>query len=125
MLGFSAAPGLASVLLIIGVIPILGWIAAGARVLRTDLILPDLIELVMSGTQLGRPLSTNAGVPPERVAALRAAFAATMKDPDFLADAKSLNFEVDPVLGERMQQIVQKVLATPPPIAARAKVLLE
>src|SRR5262245_44402163 len=61
-----------------------------------------LIELVMSGTQLGRPLSTNAGVPPERVAALRAAFAATMKDPDFLAEAKSLNFEVDPVPGEKM-----------------------
>src|SRR5262245_41645113 len=47
----------------------------------------QLIELVMSGTRFGRPLSTNAGVPTERVAALRAAFAATMKDPDFLAEA--------------------------------------
>jgi tripartite-type tricarboxylate transporter receptor subunit TctC len=85
----------------------------------------QLIELVMSGTQLGRPLSTNAGVPQERVAALRAAFAATMKDPEFLAEAKSLNFDVEPVLGEAMQQIVQKVLSTPQPIAARAKMLLE
>jgi tripartite-type tricarboxylate transporter receptor subunit TctC len=85
----------------------------------------QLIELVLSGTQLGRPMATNADVPRERVAALRAAFAATMKDRDFLADAKALNFEVNPVLGERMQQIVQKVLATPQPIAARAKALLE
>ena len=84
-----------------------------------------LIELVMSGTQLGRPLATNAGVPAERVVALRAAFAATMKDPEFLAEAKALNFDVEPVLGERMQQIVEKVLATPAPIAARAKALLE
>jgi tripartite-type tricarboxylate transporter receptor subunit TctC len=84
-----------------------------------------LIELIVSGTQLGRPLSTNAEVPAERVAALRAAFAATMKDPEFLAEAAKLGFEVNPVLGERMQQVVQQVLATPKPIAARAKALLE
>ena len=70
-----------------------------------------LIELVVSGTQLGRPFATNAA-PAERVAALRAAFAATMKDPEFLAEAKS-GFEVDPVLGDKMQDIVRKVLATP------------
>jgi tripartite-type tricarboxylate transporter receptor subunit TctC len=84
-----------------------------------------LIELIVSGTQFGRPLSTNADVPAKRVAALRAAFAATMKDPEFLAEAAKLGFEVNPVLGERMQQIVQQVLATPKPIAARAKALLE
>ncbi len=84
----------------------------------------QLIELVMSGTQLGRPLATNAA-PPERVAALRAAFAATMKDPEFLAEAQKLNFEVDPVQGEAMQRIVEKVLATPKLVAARAKGLLE
>lgn len=83
-----------------------------------------LIELVVSGTQLGRPLATNAA-PPERVAALRAAYAATMKDPEFLAEAKSLNFEVNPVLGEPMQRIVEKVLATPKPVAAKAKGLME
>jgi len=85
----------------------------------------QLIELVVSGTQLGRPLTPNAGVPAARVAALRAAYAATMKDPQFLAEAASLNFEVNPVLGEPMQRIVEKVLATPKPIAARAKGLLE
>jgi tripartite-type tricarboxylate transporter receptor subunit TctC len=85
----------------------------------------QFMELVLSGTQFGRPLTTNAGVPAERVTALRAAFAATMKDPQFLAEAKQLNIEVEPVLGEAMQKIVEKVLATPKPIAARAKVLLE
>ena len=83
-----------------------------------------LIELVVSGTQLGRPFATNAA-PADRVAALRAAFAATMKDPEFLAEAAKLGFEVDPVLGEKMQSIVVKVLATPRDIAAKAKGLLE
>jgi tripartite-type tricarboxylate transporter receptor subunit TctC len=84
----------------------------------------QMIELVVSGTQLGRPLATNAA-PPERVAALRAAYAATMKDPEFLAEAKTLNFEVSPVLGEPMQRIVEKVLATPKELAAKAKGLME
>ena len=83
-----------------------------------------MIELVVSGTQLGRPFATNAA-PPDRVAALRAAFAATMKDPEFLAEAAKLGFEVDPVLGETMQRIVEKVLATPKDVAAKAKGLLE
>ncbi len=48
-----------------------------------------------------------------------------MKDPEFLAEAKALGFEVDPVLGEKMQAIVEKVLATPKDVAAKAKGLLE
>jgi tripartite-type tricarboxylate transporter receptor subunit TctC len=84
-----------------------------------------MIELVVSGTQMGRPLATTPGTPPERVAALRAAFAATMKDPEFLAEAQKLNFEVDPVLGEAMQRTVAKILATPPAVAERAKPLLQ
>jgi tripartite-type tricarboxylate transporter receptor subunit TctC len=84
----------------------------------------QLIELIVSGTQLGRPFATNAA-PADRVAALRAAFAATMKDPELLAEAAKLGFEVEPVLGEPMQRIVEKVLATPAAVAARSKALLE
>ena len=84
-----------------------------------------VIELVVSGTQLGRPLFITPGVPEERVRALRAAFDATMKDPEFLAEAASLNFEVAPVGGEELQKRVEKVLATPKDLAARARHLLE
>ena len=84
----------------------------------------QLIELAVSGTQFGRPFATNAA-PADRVVALRAAFDATMKDPEFLAEAKQLGFEVDPVSGVKMQQTVEKVLATPKAVAARAKGLLE
>src|SRR6478672_2749797 len=84
----------------------------------------QLIELVVSGTQLGRPFATNEA-PADRVAALRSAFAATMKDPEFLAEAEKLGFDIDPVLGEAMQKIVTKVLSTPKDVAAKAKGLLE
>jgi tripartite-type tricarboxylate transporter receptor subunit TctC len=85
----------------------------------------QLIELIVSGTQMGRPLATTADVPAERVAALRAAFDATMKDPEFRAEAAAMHFEVDPVSGVALQGVVEKVLATPKEIAARGKHLLE
>ncbi|MDP4592979.1 MAG: tripartite tricarboxylate transporter substrate-binding protein, partial [Beijerinckiaceae bacterium] len=47
----------------------------------------QLVNLIVSGTELGRPLVAPPGVPAERIKALRAAYAATMKDAAFLADA--------------------------------------
>jgi tripartite-type tricarboxylate transporter receptor subunit TctC len=84
-----------------------------------------LIDLVLSGCALGRPLTITPGVPADRVAALRAAFDATMKDPDFLADAKALHFDVDPIEGVDMQKTIEQILAVPDSVARRAKHLLE
>jgi tripartite-type tricarboxylate transporter receptor subunit TctC len=84
-----------------------------------------IIELIVSGTQLGRPFATTPDIPADRLAALRDAFRATMKDPEFLKDAAQMNFEVDPVYGEPMQKIVEKILSTPKPLAERAKEFLE
>jgi tripartite-type tricarboxylate transporter receptor subunit TctC len=83
------------------------------------------IELVMSGTRLGRPLAMAPDTPADRVAALRAAFRATMADPDFRAEAANANFEVNPVFGEDMQRTVEQIMATPKPIAERVKHLVE
>jgi tripartite-type tricarboxylate transporter receptor subunit TctC len=85
----------------------------------------QLVDLIMSGAALGRPMTTTPAVPEERLRALRAAFLATMKDPDFIKETAALNIEIDPVAGEAMQRIVVNVLATPKPVAERAKPLLE
>jgi ABC-type phosphate/phosphonate transport system substrate-binding protein len=85
----------------------------------------QLVELIVSGTQLGRPLATTPGVPEERLKALREAFAATMKDPEFLQEARKLNFEVAPVLGDALQKVVAKVLSTPKSVADRARPILQ
>jgi tripartite-type tricarboxylate transporter receptor subunit TctC len=84
-----------------------------------------VVELLVSGTRLGRPLATAPGVPEDRVKALRAAFDAVMKDPDFLKEAEAARIEVDPVRGEDMQAVVKSVLATPKHLAERAKALIE
>jgi tripartite-type tricarboxylate transporter receptor subunit TctC len=85
----------------------------------------QIIELIVSGTLLGRPLAITPDIPEDRLLALRAAFRATMTDPAFLADAAAMNFEVAPVHGEDMQKIVEKIMSTPKELAVKAKPILE
>jgi tripartite-type tricarboxylate transporter receptor subunit TctC len=85
----------------------------------------QFVELVLSGSLLGRPFAIAPGVPDQRVKALRAAFNATMKDPAFLAEAAALNFEVAPISGEDLQKTVDHIVNTPKEVAARAKRFLE
>jgi tripartite-type tricarboxylate transporter receptor subunit TctC len=83
------------------------------------------IRLITAGTLFGRPLAAPPGTPADRVAALRAAFLATMKDPDFVKEAEAGNFEVDPVDGLRMQKIAEELIALPAAVKARARPLIE
>jgi tripartite-type tricarboxylate transporter receptor subunit TctC len=82
-------------------------------------------ELVISGTRLGRPLATAPDVPAERVEALREAFDAVMRDPEFLREAEAAKIEVDPVRGIDLQKVVEQVLMAPQDVRERARKLIE
>ena len=56
---------------------------------------------------------------PERVAALRAAFDETMKDPAFLADAKKTALDVSPVSGAEVDAMIASLYATPKDVIAK------
>lgn len=71
------------------------------------------MELVTSRQVMGRPFFAPPGVPADRVAALRKAFMETLKDPEFMALANKSKMEVNPVSGEEVQALVQKLLKTP------------
>ena len=71
------------------------------------------LRLITSRQSIARPFAAPPGIPPERLAALRAAFDATMKDPQFLAEAKRLDLEVRPVNGAAVQKLIEEVYATP------------
>ena len=70
---------------------------------------------------LGRPYFVAPGVPKDRADALRAAFMATMKDPDFLDEAQRLLGPIDPISGPDMQDIIAKVYALSPELIATAR----
>jgi tripartite-type tricarboxylate transporter receptor subunit TctC len=83
------------------------------------------MDFLLSGNALGRPLAAPPGTPAERVAALRAAFAETMKDPRFLHDVEASRTEFGPIAGDLLQHAVERILATPPQWIARARTVLE
>lgn len=80
-----------------------------------------LIELITSGAEFGRPLVAPPGVPADRIAALRKAYADTMKDAEFLADAKKARVDVDPIDPMHMEKVVKNVLATPENVRMKAR----
>jgi hypothetical protein len=55
-------------------------------------------------------------VPAERADALRAAYAATLQDPEFIAETQKLNMERRPQTGAAVQALIQQVAATPKPV---------
>ena len=83
------------------------------------------LELLIARLEYGRPYFVPPGVPADRVQALRRAFDATMKDPEFLADAKKFSLEIDPITGEQAQELIAKVLRTPQSVAARVRKAIE
>jgi tripartite-type tricarboxylate transporter receptor subunit TctC len=97
--------------------------------LMTDLAKNDeqrqILKLISSTVALGRPYLTTPGVPADRLAALRAAFTATVKDSAFRADAKKLDFDLKPLGGEKVTEIVNDTINTPAEIIEKAKAAME
>ncbi len=69
---------------------------------------------------MGRPYLAPGGVPKDRADALRNAFARTMEDPEFLADAEKSQLEITPVTGEEVDKLVKGLYQTPKALAAKA-----
>jgi tripartite-type tricarboxylate transporter receptor subunit TctC len=78
------------------------------------------LKLIMSRQTMARPYVAPPGVPAERLAALRAAFDTTMKDPAFLADAKRQDLEVRPVTGIEAEVLIKDIYSTPPALVKLA-----
>jgi tripartite-type tricarboxylate transporter receptor subunit TctC len=125
---------------------IMPWLAKGdAKVImqmgmKRDLEFPDvptaievesapadkqMFEIAFAEQVMGRPFVLPPGVPADRVAALRAAFDATMKDPQFLDDAKLQKAEIDPVGGEAINALLDRVYAAPSDLVAHIRALIK
>jgi hypothetical protein len=63
-------------------------------------------------------------VPAERIATLREAFDATMRDPDFLAEMRGQALEVRPVGGAEVQNLMREIYASPPDVVKLAREIL-
>ena len=80
-----------------------------------------IIRVLISGGEVGRPYIAPPEVPAARVKILRDAFAATVKDPRLLADAKKSRLPVSPAVGEEATKTVDAIYAAPDDIVAAAR----
>jgi len=78
-----------------------------------------VLELFLTQKTVARPVIAPPGVPPERIAILRKAFASLANDPEFLADAKKANLDVDLMPGQEVDKIVALISSAPGDVVGR------
>jgi tripartite-type tricarboxylate transporter receptor subunit TctC len=81
----------------------------------------DVSEFLISGTPFARAMAVGPGVPAERVAALRQAFDALVKDPALLEDAKKRNLSIEPRDATKVTAMVKTLSSASPELIARVK----
>jgi len=81
----------------------------------------QVYALYASGSAIGRTVIAPPGIAPERVKILRDAFNAMVKDAEFVADVQKLNVELDPLPGDRIQELIARTLTVPQAVRERAK----
>jgi tripartite-type tricarboxylate transporter receptor subunit TctC len=81
----------------------------------------NILALLGSGPDIGRSFVAEPNIPADRAAALRRAFTATMEDPEFVAEMKKRNLNIEPLSGEEVQRIVAASVATPKELVDQAK----
>ena len=80
----------------------------------------QILKLILAAQEMARPFAAPPGIPADRKAALVAAFDATMKDPEYLADAKKLNIDVNPVSAKALDELLAELYATPKDVVKKA-----
>ena len=80
----------------------------------------QILKLILAAQEMARPFAAPPDIPRDRAAALIAAFNATMKDPEYLADAKKLRIDVNPVTGREIDKLLRELYATPKDVIAKA-----
>ncbi len=79
------------------------------------------LTLILAPQAVARPFASPPGTPADRLGALRNAFAATMRDPEFVKEAKTAGLDIDPMSGEQISELYRKIYLTPPAVIAEAR----
>jgi hypothetical protein len=91
-----------------------------ASELATQPVQRQILNLILMGQAMARPFAAPPGIPADRKVALIAGFDRTMQDPEFLTEAKRLNFDVNPVPAARLDGLLAEAYATPKDVVAKA-----
>src|SRR3954447_199421 len=84
-----------------------------------------VLDFMSRAVSVGRPIATTPGVPAERVAALRKAFDETLKDPEFIQEAKTQRAEIQAMTGVQLAQIIHDIIEAAAELRERVKVVIQ
>ena len=71
-----------------------------------------------------RPSALPPGMPKDRVKILRTALQHTMKDPEFLSEAKTGNLAIDPISGDEIKKMIGGLVKMEPGQVAKLREIL-
>jgi tripartite-type tricarboxylate transporter receptor subunit TctC len=74
---------------------------------------------------VARPYVLPPDTPKDRLALLRKAFADTLKDPEFIADATKTKLDLSPLSGEDLEKTVLEIYGAEPDVVAKLKDILK
>jgi tripartite-type tricarboxylate transporter receptor subunit TctC len=80
-----------------------------------------VLELHFKQTLLGRPVAGPPGLPASTLGVLREAFMRTMRDPEFLDDARKINIDIDPAPGEEVDKLLHQFADYPESVIQKAR----
>jgi tripartite-type tricarboxylate transporter receptor subunit TctC len=83
----------------------------------------QILKIVANATEVGKMIMAPPDIPADRVFALRRAFDATVKDPEFVADLKTARIELGPMPGEELQKLVEDVGNVPSDVMDKVKAI--
>lgn len=81
-----------------------------------------MLNLIVLPQEFGRPFLAPPGTPADRMAVYRRAFQAMIKDPQFLAEAKSLRIGIEPMDDKQIEALLTQAYAAPKAVHDRAAV---
>jgi hypothetical protein len=79
-----------------------------------------IMDFLLASGEVGRPLIVSKKTPVGRIKALQQAFDATMRDPEFLADAARQNLPISAVGGVEAEDIIARMITASPAIIEKA-----
>jgi tripartite-type tricarboxylate transporter receptor subunit TctC len=85
----------------------------------------QILRLIFSRQQMAWPIAAPPGLPQDRTAALRSAFEATLKDPDYLEEARQRGLEVNPTSGLVIEKLVHELYKTPDDVIGATRAMIE
>jgi tripartite-type tricarboxylate transporter receptor subunit TctC len=93
--------------------------------LTEDPLKKAALKLIISRQTIARPFAAPPGIPADRAQLLRQAFDATMKDPEFLGDARTLSLDIDPIGGADVEALLKEIYTSPRDVVDLASRLIQ